>query len=347
MSLRLRHLLAAAFTVIATVPILILGAWVQQSSLDKELAAVHEKHLLLAGNITAALERFAKDAQATFNLYVKQSQEGRPSPTFVELARQIGFRDLRVVDRGGRVIRRFAVSGPEIPEIPLDLVREIDGALTAEAAFSRVVNDALERPTIYLARRVGDDRIALGALDTAYIVKLQKAIAFGRKGHAAIVDHQGNVIAHPKPDWAHSHRNLAEVEPVRRMLAGETGVTPFYSPAMEQDMISGFTTVAGPGWGVMVPQPIGELEERARDVLYAVVAIGLLGLAIAAAISWCLAGLMIQPVQAVLEAARQLASGRLTARVAPQTKLVPEEFSELAEGFNGMARTIQTDIQAF
>ena len=335
--------MAAAFTIIATVPILILGAWVHQSSLDKELAAVHEKHLLLAGNITAALERFAKDAEATFNLYVIQSQEGRLSPTFRELARQIGFRDMRIVDLDGRLVRSFAVAGPEIPEIPIDLLREIESELAVAPSFSRVVNDGLGRPTIYLARRQGDDRIVLGALDTAYIVKLQKAIAFGRKGHAAIVDHKGYLIAHPKPDWTESHKNIAKVEPVRRMMNGETGVTPFYSPAMKQDMISGFTTVAGPGWGVMVPQPMAELEERARDVFYAVIAIGLLGLAIAAAISWMLAGLLIQPVQAVLEAARQLASGRLTARVAPQAKFVPEELAELAQGFNGMARTIQDD----
>ncbi len=345
MRIQLRHLLAAAFTVIATVPVIFLGAWVQKTAMEKELAAVHEKHLLLASNITAALERYAKDSEAAFNLFVALTQDAQPSDAFTELARQLGFREFRCIDELGRLIKATDVTGPRLAEIPQPLIDELTEGLGETVRFSRVVNDELGRPTIYLARRIGPDRIAIGSLDTAYIVQLQKAISFGRKGHAAIVDHEGNLIAHPKDDWTQAHKNIAKVEPVRRMIAGETGVTSFYSPAMKQDMISGFTITPGPGWGVMVPQPMGELEERARDVRIAALALGLAGLATAAAIGWFIAGMLTRPVQAVLRAARELAAGRLTARVAPQRTPVPGEFRDLSEGFNGMAQTIQ-DVQS-
>jgi len=112
---------------------------------------------------------------------------------------------------------------------------------------------------------------------------------------------------------------------------------------MKQDMITGFTTVPGAGWGVMVPQPLMELRERARAFqLFALLVAGA-GLATAAVIGWLLAGYLVRPVQAVLDAAREIGAGRLDRRVKLHDKAVPEEFRELAHGFNAMAGTIQSD----
>ena len=55
----LRLLLATAFIVIATVPLLILGYWVENTALDKEIAAASEKHLLMVKNVSAELDRYA------------------------------------------------------------------------------------------------------------------------------------------------------------------------------------------------------------------------------------------------------------------------------------------------
>jgi hypothetical protein len=49
------------------------------------------------------------------------------------------------------------------------------------------------------------------------------------------------------------------------MINGESGVTEFYSPAVKADMITGYTVVPGVGWGVMVPQPIEELRDKAAS----------------------------------------------------------------------------------
>jgi hypothetical protein len=45
---RLRYTLTATFTIIAIVPILFLGLWVERTSYLRELSSVEEKHLLLA-----------------------------------------------------------------------------------------------------------------------------------------------------------------------------------------------------------------------------------------------------------------------------------------------------------
>jgi hypothetical protein len=63
---RLRYLLAIAFISIATVPLLLLGVWVEGTAMQKEVAAVSEKQLLLAESITTALDRYAHDVGSSF-----------------------------------------------------------------------------------------------------------------------------------------------------------------------------------------------------------------------------------------------------------------------------------------
>ena len=43
-------------------------------------------------------------------------------------------------------------------------------------------------------------------------------------------------------------KDLSGVLPVREMKAGKTGVAEFHSPALNIDMIAGYTTVKGFGW---------------------------------------------------------------------------------------------------
>ncbi|MDP6345677.1 MAG: HAMP domain-containing sensor histidine kinase, partial [Alphaproteobacteria bacterium] len=113
-------------------------------------------------------------------------------------------------------------------------------------------------------------------------------------------------------------------------------------PALKKDMVSGYTTVPETGWGVMVPQPIEELEERAGEVKAAALSLIVAGLFIAAILGWFLAGVLIRPVEAVLTAAREIANGRLQARVRRPDRLTPTEFRELATDFNEMATRIES-----
>ncbi len=343
MKLRLRHLLAAAFMVIATVPLLILGIWVQQTAMEKEVAAVSEKHLLLAQNVTLALDRYALDAKSVFS-YLADSPEAKKTPSpHINLADSAGFRHFCIVDSDGWVKFRLNVKdkvGDRIPKDILDRLKPL--AVGNDVAFSGVMADEKGRPTIYLVRRIEKDRIAIAALDLGYIHQVQKAIQFGKKGHSAIVDRNGAIIAHPNAEWQRSMKNIAKVKPVQRMMAGETGVTTFYSPAVKKDMISGYTTVPATGWGVMVPQPMEELEERANDVIRAALALIVLCLFAAALISWVLSGLLVRPVEAVVRAARGIEGGNLESRVSRPPGFVPVEFQELGSAFNAMARDIAT-----
>ena len=131
--------------------------------------------------------------------------------------------------------------------------------------FSNVMADAQGQPTIYLVEELPNGETAVGAMGIDYITKLQRHITFGELGHAAIVDSSGNIIAHPNKEWSHSIKNISKVKPVKHMINGESGVTEFYSPAVKADMITGYTVVPGVGWGLMVPQLIEELRDKAAS----------------------------------------------------------------------------------
>ena len=80
-------------------------------------------------------------------------------------------------------------------------------------------------------------------------------------------------------------KDLSGVLPVREMKAGKTGVAEFHSPALNIDMIAGYTTVKGSGWGVMVPQPLAELRGRADEVRHHALGVIVAGVIAAALVS--------------------------------------------------------------
>ncbi len=340
---RLRHLLAAAFILVATLPLMILGTWVTETALEKEMADVSDKHLLLARNITMALDRYALDAEASFAFLSKSLTAGNVSQAELELAKQMGFRHVCIIGNDGTVISLLSVTDKVPRRFPVEIIEKLRPQFaTDKIVFSNVMADSQGRATIYLTRRLGADQIAIGALDLGYIRKLQKAIAFGKRGHSAIVDKAGNVLAHPKPEWQDTFKNISKIKPVAKMMAGETGVATFYSPAMKSDMITGFTTVPRTGWGVMVPQPLEELEKHVDEARRVAFFLIVLGLFVAAALSWFLSGLLMRPVEAVVKAARKIEGGNLEARVAVKEGFAPSEFQELGKAFNAMARDVAT-----
>ncbi|MBI2584331.1 MAG: PAS-domain containing protein [Rhodospirillales bacterium] len=341
---RLRHLLTAAFIVIATVPVLILGLWVEETAMENEISAVSEKHLLLARNITAALDRYAEDAKAAFVFFAESPSVQSPSDAVVNLARRIGFRHFCIVDGDGRVHFRVNGLGVVADRISPQILKRLDPFIGEAPQFSDVIADGQGNPALFLIQRLGPDRVALASLSLDYIREVQKSITFGRKGHAAILDRKGSLLAHPRADWQQQMKNLAALEPVARMIAGKTGVVRFFSPAVEMDMITGYTVVPSTGWGVMVPQPIEELEGRAGGVKRIAVALVVAGLIVASVMSWIVSGLLVRPIEAVVRTARGIADGNLESRVPRPIGLAPHEFAELASAFNAMARDIATEM---
>ena len=340
MTFRLRHVLTLAFVLISTVPVVLLGTWVEQSVMDREMATVSEKHLLLAQNLTRGLDRYAEDSKSVFTFLSATAGTGAPTAAAVELARRIGFRHFCFLDAEGRVHVNWKITDDGRKQLSPGIKRRLLVAARDEPAFSNVMADANGRPTLFLTQRLVSGRTAVAALGLDYIRQSQKSIAFGRKGHAAIVDRSGNVIAHPREDWERQIKNISKVKPVAEMMRGQSGVTTFFAPAVNMDMVTGYTTVPSTGWGVMVPQPIEELEDVADQVHRMAIGVVTIGFIAAALISWLLAGLLTGPVRAAIAAAQDLAKGNFDTQVPAAASSAPAEFQELEAAFNRMAQDV-------
>ena len=324
-----------------------LGSWVEVNAFDREMAEVHERHLLIARNITLALERYVEDTSAVLDLFASSVDQGVMPDGLTELGRRMGYvyfcsldRDAGVADHVVMDSTRRAAMTPELDALLWSL------AATDGVHFSGVMPDVDGIPTIFVVKRIGAGKLVMGALSTAYQLALQRNVAFGDKGHAAIVDQFGHIIAHPNPDWVATSKDISAVAPVAAMMAGKTGVMTFFSPAVQKDMVTGFSVVPQTGWGVMVPQPVDELARNAHQARLMAFVLALGGLVVAGLLSWLLAGLLMRPVRDVIAAAGRVAGGDLGARAPQPSRFAPAEMRTLADRFNHMAAEIEEDRRA-
>lgn len=350
--IRLKHVLFLTFTLIASLPVLILAVWVEQSALDKEIAAVKEKHLLVAHNLTGDLTRYIIDVESSFQLIARNLVNGNEIEGIAKHLDSLYLRDICITNDKG-VIQKVVTAASHIPTLEisketLELLTPIMKQAKASAGkvlYSDMVRTGPNETMFYMVEALDNDRYVIGALSTNHVLEAQKKVTFGRRGHAAIVDRTGRAIAHPIPDWVKTSKDMSFLPPVKMMKQGGTGVSQFFTPAMQADMVAGYTTVPRVGWGVMIPQPFEELEERANDVQMIALTIALSGITIAGLISWYIAGILSQPIQSVVDATQFNSDDKqnpLVSKVSTPYRFVPHELRELLNAFNLMREKLNT-----
>ncbi len=336
-ALGLRKLLFVCFVVVSIVPVSFLEYWVQRRAYQAELSAVEEQHLLLAKNLSSALSRYATDLQTVFT-----EKSELPQTLSSEQAQQLleAFNiNLFLCVREGQWVYKKGHSRLFSQEIFEQLARQVEKARQEpqRVIFSPVLMNPAGEPTIYLLRVNSLGNLAIAAVATDYFRQVQEAVSFGELGHAAIVDQLGQAIAHPDADWQATAKDMSPISAVQAMMRSETDVAQFYSPALKADMIAGHTAVPETGWGVMIPQPISELEDKANRSRNVALLISAVGLLFAGGISWQLARLLVAPLQLLIVASRQLSQGEVVEALNFEGVVLPREFSALAQAFNQMA----------
>ncbi|HEY7709006.1 MAG TPA: ATP-binding protein [Candidatus Entotheonella sp.] len=346
----LRQLLSVLFFLFAALSAAAIGILWTQSAWDREVQTVQDQHLQLSKHLAKALTRYAKDVEAVFYLVALNLANQQPILHLDALLRRLHFKHICIVNRLGRVEQLLSpMPGLQIEHIPEQLLRNLltaGGGDEYQLTFSNVLPDQNGEPTLYLWYPISPDRYALGALKSTYFVQLQQAIAFGENGHAVIVDRSGHVIAHPHPQWQASMKDISGLPPIRRMLAGETGVSWFYSPAVKADMVAGFTTSPETGWGIMVPQPVSELMANVAQVqwvIWSVVGLIVLGSALLGSL---VAHWLASHLRRIGATAERFAMGFYEARVGMLDRFYPREAASLAAQFNTMADEVTMSWQA-
>ncbi len=141
-------------------------------------------------------------------------------------------------------------------------------------------------------------------------------------------------------------KDISHLDPISRMIAGETGVSWFYSPAVKADMVAGFTTVPRTGWGVMVPQPLSELQAHVNEVKRAVWSVVGAILLASAMVGWLVSKWLASPLHHIGDVAERFAKGVYEARVGEQGAVQSREAATLATQFDTMADEVVRSEQA-
>ena len=347
--MKLRTLIFVALVLVSVLPVGILALWQHQKALSNEFSVVENQHKVIAENLSIALERYANDLESAFRLTTENLRHPHSIEGLERLLGDLYFHHICSIDLEG-YIQNFqcALACPQSDRFPESVLGYLQSALVQAAndpgrvVFSPVVSNPMGRPAIYLVQKMPENTVAIGEVATDYLVELQQGVAFGEKGHAAIVDQLGRVIAHPREAWMESIKDLSGVSVVANMMRGESGVTRFYSPAVKADMVAGFNVVPGPGWGVMVPQPQSEIYHRAESISKAALTIAIMGMFVASFLSWWISGILSKPLQLLADTAQSVARGDLAARVDLPNRLRPSEILRLESSFNQMIDELGT-----
>lgn len=341
--MRIRSFLILSFLIATLVPSAIFYFWSHRASVEREFAEVEDRHLLIARNLGFALERYQQDIAATFESASSALTGERSIADISHLLTQLNMRCVVIADaETGRVLRRIETPGVTEPDVlPAELLERLGRiAVPGKTVFSGVSGGPGGENVIYLVRPI-DGFLAIGQIGTGYFRQLGDSIAFGNKGHAAIVDQYGRVLAHPLEDWVASRKDISKVSAVARMMNGETGIEQFYSPAMKGDMIAGLTTVPGPGWGVMVPQPVSEIFDKVAENQSSVfLALGV-GLLITLGLGLPLTWFMAKPIESLVASMKANARNKQLNPIDTDGGLLPvTEIAHFRKAYNLMVRRV-------
>ena len=351
----INRLLILSFVIVALLPVSILGINSYQAAWKNAWREVREKHLALAENLAMPISQYLDNRRIAISQLRERVEAAEdlsdPARTALLLGRGLdylsGFRAVFLIDDYLRIVSQassYSVFGRDVKRLDLGPERFLDTLFDSRQTFVSpvVMNPYTGNTTIligtHLKRRLTDGRelLLVGELKIGDIEALRRSIRFGKQGHAAIVDQLGRVIAHPNPDWMGSYiKDLSNLSIVKRMMAGGTGVTEFYSPFKKADMVAGYTTVPKVGWGVMVPQPKDEVVAQIGEVRRAQLLWALVGLLLALAFAVSLAHWITRPLDILAKAGQRLHDTNFESELPQLDPRAPREILQLSDSLGG------------
>ena len=357
--LSLKTAFALAFLAVAAIPVWLAWAWPQQVAIDHEKKAAEETHIVYTKAIALALEQYHTSVVTAFEMLADDMQAPGYGPEIERtgVLKTYGFNHLCNFDAGtgallGSIIQPGRACPPVPPEEKLTLIRSL--AAENQIRFSEAMIGPNGQPMLMMVRRNGPV-IAVGSLGTEHFRTLGQTIEFGKDGHSVIVDHRGQVLHHPNPDWENPLRRLTTLKAFKpimaEVLAGKNGTAEFYSPAMKTQMTTAYRSVKGPGWGILVNQPVAEMEAAVAEIKNSTLGVLALALVIAAALAMLAAHILLDPITRIRTAAERLGNGEgdaLIAATGAGARLT--EINDLRAAFNAMVlrirRSHRTEIAA-
>ena len=204
------------------------------------------------------------------------------------------------------------------------------------------------QPALNFAYPVLDERgqlqrVLFASLKLSLLSEAAAKIRLPSGGTVMVIDRNGNVLArHPEPEkWV--GKALSAVPAVQRILTQKEGV--FEMPGLDGiprlHAVAAVTDGETPSLFVSVGIPVSVSFAHANETLIRQFSVlGLVAVVVLAAARFFAQRFFLRPVHALVEAAKRLAEGDLSARTG--TIQGPAELLQLGHAFDDMAERLQT-----
>ncbi len=342
--MKLRDLLFCAFLLAAGLPVLLFWAWPHTRALESEEEMARDKHLFLAHTLAQGLAQFHEDLRVAFDTLFDSVGSQAEIDRTAQLYRHHHVQQVWMLEAELlRLVASQCFRHAECSDLPpanhLELLKGL--GVGGDAETTGVMAGPNGTPRFYITAERGGRRLIM-AVDTRHFQIIARNAQFGRHGSALILDQNGRTMAHPHRPWEEAMADLSHMEPAQHLQNGNLGVAAFHSSRLQTKMLAGFANVSGAGWGVVVQQPVEEIQSQLISIRRGAFIVVALGLAAAAVVGWLIANMLTNRLHAVSRTAARMADGDAEARVPPMRgPLVPAEFLHLRRSFNGMASSVE------
>ncbi|MDF2810925.1 MAG: transcriptional regulator [Microvirga sp.] len=198
----------------------------------------------------------------------------------------------------------------------------------------------------YLTIAIAGNRPSVGVVVAEVNLKLIwdviSAIKVGETGYAFVLDGPGRLVAHPDISLVlrgADEATLAPFRAIREVIRRAGADVTTGQDGQGNAVAAAASPVAGPGWTVIVEQPLSEAFGPIYAALWRTGGLLLAGAAFAGLLAYVLASRMTEPIRRLEEGTERIGAGHFEHRIHIETG---DEFQRLADSFNTMAAELAT-----
>ncbi len=347
--MRLRTIMTIVFCISAIAPLAIFWLWPQSRVLDSEMKNAEERHSVIATNLANSLDRYYLDVVKTFDYFVEDFASVKNTKPRADLLSHLNFKHICMVNISTRKVVRAVNSSTTSCPIAIDRDEMGWVKLQLEDSYETTlvtgVRKSADGSNVIYALNRNESSVFVGIISTQFLVDVGSKIRFGSKGHAVIIDQNGKAIYHPIRDWTKGRADLSNISIVKRLQGEETGVDTFYSPAMKEEVLAGFTTAKAAGWGILIGQPVVEVFDRVSEVKHTALVVMGIGFFIALSLAYFASKILTHPIEQMVISMRRIGNGELWAHEKmTEGRFQPKEFSDARDSIKTMAEKLQENI---
>lgn len=341
------RMVMASFVFVLLLPLGFIISYLNQHSWESAQEELQEKHLLIAKSMERPILQYVETYQKAIKVFLNTSNFSRKSEPelkslmsdFANSLENISTVSYTSVSTGKTYINinnKYKVrSSANLTAFNYHTTESKYRKYNVTNSISDVIRSSVSRkPVVVMSHHIiGDDKNKKGTLfvelELAPIAAMCRKIRFGKKGHCAITDKKGQVIAHPNQDLEAEIYNVSKIGILNKLRESKSGIWSFNSPHLKEDVIAGYNTVPGLGWGIIIPQPKSELESPFKAVINTVITWLAVGIIISLLVAYILTQQITKPLNSLVIKSKEIGIRADTFNLGAIPKNSPEEVSEL------------------